>query len=103
MRRFPSVLIHPKYRVHCQTEAVVELVCDRVIDVAIRYDDAYLYVMDCESGDKRFIVVPHEHSIYMHKSMMRREKDGEVQLIGVYKPDIKANHIRSDVFFEMGW
>ena len=103
MRQLPSVLIRPQYRVYCQKEAVVELVCERVTAVAMRYDAAYLYVKDYESGDRRFIVVPHEQSIYRYKSMMRREKDGEVQLIGFYKPDIKASQIRSDVFFAMGW
>lgn len=103
MRQFPSVLIQSQYRVHCHKEAVVDLLCERVGDAALKYERVFLYKMLSDCGASRFVIVPSEASVYKHRTMRRRYNDGEADLIGVYDASISAKHIRNDVFFAMGW
>ena len=103
MRQFPGVLIQRQYRVNCHREVAVELVFDRVFAAALKYDKVYLYMIDSECGAKRFVIVPKESAVYKHRSMRRRHNDGEADLIDVYDASVHAKHIRSDVFFAMGW
>ena len=103
MRQFPSVLIQRQYRVNCQKEIVVELVCDRVSEAALNFGKVYMYMMDSNCGGRRFIVVPSESSTYKDRSMRHRCSNGTAQLIGVYDVSVHAKDIRGDVFFAMGW
>ena len=103
MRQFPSVLIQRQYRVNCQKEIAVELVCDRIGAAALKYEKVYLYMMDSECGAKRFVIVQKESAVYKNRAMRRRHNDGEADLIGVYDASVHAKDIRGDVFFAMGW